>query len=113
MAIPRPTSRRRRMAVKEIKQPGPEHEITIEPSSTRVVVSLAGHVVADTEQALLLHEAGHQPVPYIPLADVDMSLLEATDHGTYCPYKGDASYYSIPSGGERSRNAVWEYKAPY
>lgn len=101
------------MAVKEIKQPGPDHPITIEPSSERVVVTVAGRVVADTRNALLLREASYPPIPYVPLSDVDTTLLEATDHSTYCPYKGDASYYSIPSGGERSVNAIWEYRAPY
>ena len=92
---------------------GPSHPITIEPSSGRIVVTVAGHVVADTTSALLLREASYPPVPYIPLSDVDASLLEATDHSSYCPYKGDASYYSIPVGGERSANAIWEYRDPY
>jgi uncharacterized protein (DUF427 family) len=101
------------IAEKQIKQPGPDHPITIEPSPGRVVVTLAGHVIADTHDALTLREAQYPPVQYIPLADVDMSLLEATSHASYCPYKGDASYYSIPAGGERSVNAVWTYKAPF
>ena len=101
------------MAVREIKQPGPDHPITIEPSSERFVVTVAGRVVADTQSALLLREASYPPVPYIPLSDVDASLLEATDHSSYCPYKGEASYYSIPVGGERSANAIWEYRDPY
>ena len=64
-------------------------------------------------QALTLREAEYRPVQYIPRKDVDMSLLHRTDHATYCPYKGDCAYYSIPSGGERSANAVWTYEAPY
>jgi uncharacterized protein (DUF427 family) len=98
---------------KAIKQPGPDHPITIEANPARVVVSVAGRVLADTQDALTLREAGHQPVQYIPLRDVDTSLLEPTDHATYCPYKGDCSYYSIPIGGAKSVNAVWTYKAPY
>jgi uncharacterized protein (DUF427 family) len=101
------------MADKQIKQPGPDHEITIETSRARIVVSVAGRVLADTQHALTLRETNYQPVQYIPLDDVDVSLLEATDHTTYCPYKGDCSYYSIPAGGEKSVNAVWTYKAPY
>ena len=58
-------------------------------------------------------EGNHTPVLYVPRADVDMSLLERTDHGSYCPYKGDCNYYSIPAGGERSVNAVWTYEAPF
>ena len=70
-------------------------------------------MVADTREALTLREASYAPVQYIPLADVDRSLLEPTDHATYCPFKGDCSYYSIPAGGERAVNAVWEYRSPY
>lgn len=101
------------MADKQIKQPGPDHPITIEKNPARIVVSVAGRVIADTQNGLTLHETNYPPVHYIPLEDVDPSLLEATDHTTYCPYKGDCSYYSIPAGGEKSVNAVWTYKAPY
>jgi uncharacterized protein (DUF427 family) len=101
------------MADRQVKQPGPDHAITIEPNPARVVVSLAGRVIADTRSALTLREAGYQPVQYIPFSDVDVSLLEATDNVTYCPYKGDASYYSVPIGGMKSVNAVWTYEAPF
>jgi uncharacterized protein (DUF427 family) len=101
------------MADKQIKQPGPDHPITIEANPARIVVSVAGLVIADTQNALTLREANYKPVQYIPIEDVDTSLLEATNHTTYCPYKGDCSYHSIPAGGERSVNAVWTYKAPY
>ena len=93
--------------------PGPDHPITIERNPTRITVSVGGRVVADTHDALTLREASYPPVLYIPRKDVDMSLLERTDHATYCPYKGDCAYYSIPAGGERSANAVWTYEAPY
>ena len=98
---------------KPVKIPGPDHPISIERNSSRVVVTVAGHVVADTRDALSLREAGYATVQYIPRKDVDMALLERTEHHTYCPYKGDCAYYSIPSGGERSVNAVWTYEAPY
>jgi uncharacterized protein (DUF427 family) len=101
------------MADKQIKQPGSDHPITIEKNPARIVVSVAGRVIADTQNALTLHETNYPPVQYIPLEDVDASLLEATDHTTYCPYKGDCSYYSITAGGENSVNAVWTYKTPY
>jgi uncharacterized protein (DUF427 family) len=101
------------MTDKPILQPGPEHPIAIERNPARVLVTVAGQVVADTHDALTLREAGYAPVQYIPLADVDESLLAPTDHASYCPYKGDASYYSVPAGGERSVNAVWTYRAPY
>jgi uncharacterized protein (DUF427 family) len=98
---------------KPMMVPGPDHPITIEPNPARVVVSIAGHVLADTRDALTLREASYPAVQYIPLKDVDVSLLERTSHATYCPYKGECSYYSIPIGGERSVNAVWSYESPY
>jgi uncharacterized protein (DUF427 family) len=101
------------MTGKPIKQPGPDHPITIERNPARVVVSVAGRVLADTQNALTLHETNYQPVQYIPLVDVDMSLLKPTDHVTYCPYKGDCSYYTIPAGGEKSVNAAWTYQSPF
>ena len=96
-----------------VLRPGPDHPITVEPNPERVVVSVAGRTVADTRRALTLREAGYAPVQYIPPEDVDFSLLEPTDHASYCPYKGDANYYSVPAGGERSANAVWQYREPY
>ena len=101
------------MSEKKIREPGPDHPITIEPNPDRVVVTVAGKTVADTRRALTLREAGYPPVAYVPLEDVDRSLLEPTDHSSYCPFKGDANYYSVPAGGERSANAVWEYRSPY
>jgi uncharacterized protein (DUF427 family) len=101
------------MSGKPVKIPGPDHPITITPASGRVVVKLGGRVIADTRRALILQEASYPAVKYIPRQDADMALLERTDHQTYCPYKGDCSYYSIPLDGERSRNAVWTYESPY
>ena len=96
-----------------IRIPGPDHPITIERNPKRVVVSAGGRIVADTAKALTLREAGYAPVQYIPREDVDMTLIERTDHATYCPYKGDCSYFSITIGGERSVNAAWSYEMPY
>ena len=101
------------MKSKPVKTPGPDHPITIERNRGRVVVSVGGRVIADTRAALTLREASYPPVQYIPRKDVDMSLLERTEHATYCPYKGDCAYYSIPIGGQRAANAVWTYEAPY
>jgi uncharacterized protein (DUF427 family) len=98
---------------KQVKIPGPDHPITIERNSARVVVTVGGRVVADTREALTLREASYLPVQYIPWKDVDTSLLERTNHVTYCPYKGDCSYYSIPVGGDRSVNAAWIYENAY
>jgi uncharacterized protein (DUF427 family) len=98
---------------KAIKIPGPDHPITIQSKGGRVKVTVAGRVVANTEEALTLREANYPAVHYIPRKDVDMSMLTRTDHSTYCPYKGDCAYYSIPIGGERSVNAVWSYEARF
>ena len=93
--------------------PGPDHPITIERHPARVVVTVAGRVVADTREALALREADYPPVLYVPRKDADMALLARTDHATYCPFKGDCAYYSVPAGGERAVNAVWTYEAPF
>jgi uncharacterized protein (DUF427 family) len=74
---------------------------------------VAGRHIADTREALTLKEAAYPPVHYIPRKDVDMTQLRRTSHQTYCPYKGECAYYSIPAGGERSVNAIWTYEAPY
>ena len=100
-------------AGRTVRIPGPDHPITIEPNPSHVVVTLGGKIIADTRDALTLREAAYPAVLYIPRKDVDMTLLERTDHATYCPYKGDCGYFSIPSGGERAVNAVWTYENPY
>jgi uncharacterized protein (DUF427 family) len=96
-----------------VKIPGPEHPITIEPNPGRVVVSIDGQQLADTREALTLSEAGYAPVQYIPLSDVNGELLTPSDHESYCPFKGEANYYSVPSAGERGVNLIWEYRDPY
>lgn len=101
------------MSSKPVKIPGPDHPISVTPNPARIVVTLGGRIIADTRKALTLQEAAYPAVQYIPRQDVDMALLERSEHASYCPYKGDCSYYSIPSGGERSLNAVWSYEAPY
>jgi uncharacterized protein (DUF427 family) len=101
------------VSAKPIKIPGPDHPISVERNPSRVVVSVAGSVIADTREVLTLHEAHYPAVHYIPRKDVDMTVLERSAHATYCPYKGDCAYFSIPSGGERAINAVWTYEAPY
>ena len=101
------------MTTKTVKIPGPDHPITIVPTVARVVVTLNGRTIADSRDALTLQEAAYPAVQYIPRTDVDMRQLARTEHTTYCPYKGDCSYFSIPAGGERSVNAVWTYETPY
>jgi uncharacterized protein (DUF427 family) len=98
---------------KEIKIPGPDHPITISPAEGKVRVTVAGRIVAESTRALRLEEMGHPRVYYVPRSDADMSLLIRTTHYTYCPYKGDCTYYSIPIGGTKSECAVWTYENPY
>jgi uncharacterized protein (DUF427 family) len=98
---------------KEIKIPGPEHPITISLVTEKVRITVAGRIVAESTKALRLEEKGYPPVYYLPRSDADMSLLVRTTHYTYCPYKGDCTYYSIPIGGAKSEYAVWTYEKPY
>lgn len=98
------------MVSKPILIPGPDHPITITPTDAHVVVRAGGQVIADTRRALELREANYPPVFYIPREDAAMALLERSDHASYCPYKGDASYFAIAGG---AGNAVWSYEAPY
>ena len=84
-----------------------QHRITIEPNPKRVRVVFNGRVVADTTRALTLREATLPPVQYVPRDDADMSLLERTDHRTHCPFKSDASYFTIRADGRVAENAVW------
>jgi uncharacterized protein (DUF427 family) len=101
------------MADNPMKIPGPDHPITIAENPARVVVIVGGKTIADTRHALTLREASYPAVQYVPRGDVDMTALKRSAHTTYCPYKGNASYYSIPAGGDRSVNAVWSYESPF
>lgn len=101
------------MTTKEIKIPGPDHPITITPATETVRVAVAGAIIAQSAHALILEEKGYPPVYYIPREDADMSQLVRTTHYSYCPYKGDCSYFSIPAGGSKSEYAVWTYENPY
>ena len=92
--------------------PGPDHPITIARNPRRVVVTAGGKVIADTTAALTLREASYPGVQYIPRGDADLAALERTDHHSWCPYKGEASYFSIP-GIDRGENAIWTYEEPH
>jgi uncharacterized protein (DUF427 family) len=96
-----------------MKIPGPDHPISIETNPSRVVVTVGGKIIADTRNALTLSEDSYPAVQYIPRRDVDMAALTRSEHTTYCPYKGEASHYSIPAGGDRSINAAWTYENPF
>jgi uncharacterized protein (DUF427 family) len=93
--------------------PNTDHPITVAPYEGRVVVSRDGQLVADTRAALRLQEASYPAVYYVPRDDADFSVLEPTEHATYCPYKGDASYFTVRTGATPAENAVWTYEEPY
>jgi uncharacterized protein (DUF427 family) len=97
---------------KPVLEPTADHPITIEPSSSRIRVTVGETVVADTTRALALQESTYPVAYYLPLDDLDQSLLRRTDTSTYCPYKGDASYYSIVAGDTEVVDAIWEYQEP-
>lgn len=98
---------------KQVLIPGPDHPITVVPNPGRVTVMAAGRTIADTGRALVLQEASYPAVQYVPLEDVDPAVLTQSDHATYCPFKGDASYYDLRVDGVVAENAVWTYREPY
>ena len=95
-----------------MKIPGPDHPITVAPNPKRVVVTFAGREIANTTRALTLKESTYPAVQYIPREDVDMTLLERTEHGSECPYKGHANYFSLRVGDRAAENAAWTYESP-
>jgi len=101
------------MSDKPVLVPDAAHPITITPTDGRVLVARGGRTIADTTRALTLQESSYPAVQYVPLADVDPAVLRSSEHATYCPYKGDAGYYSLDVDGDRAENAVWTYEAPY
>ena len=94
-------------------QTKPDHRVDLLPEKQRVRVTFAGAVIADSSDALRVEESGHGPVHYFPEKDVRVALLRPTDHKTYCPFKGDCSYWTINSDGKTAENAVWGYRQPY
>jgi uncharacterized protein (DUF427 family) len=100
------------MSSRPVRIPGPDHPITITPAAGRVVVRFDGQVVADTHRALSLKESSYPAVLYIPRDDAAMGVLRRTEHTTWCPYKGEASYYSLPGNSEAAINAIWTYETP-
>ncbi|MGX1324022.1 DUF427 domain-containing protein [Bradyrhizobium sp. 14AA] len=96
-----------------MKLPGPDHPITITQNPRRVRVTAGDIVIAETSKALTLKEAKYPAVQYVPREDANMALLERTDRVTHCPYKGDASYYSVKADGKTLDNAIWTYETPF
>ena len=93
--------------------PGPDHPITVTPAKKRWRVSFENHVIADSGDVLILKEADYPAVAYFPRGDVSMEYFSRTDRSTHCPYKGDASYYTILMDGRFAENAIWTYEHPY
>jgi len=93
--------------------PTADHPITIEPTTQRVTVRANGRVIAESTNALTLREANYPPAQYVPLTDLDSSAIAHTETQTYCPYKGDASYYSIVTPEGDLVDAIWTYEQPY
>jgi len=91
----------------------PEHRVDIHPDQGHVRVTFGGKVIADSSNALRIEETGHGPVYYIPAKDMALDLMKKTEHTTYCPFKGTASYWTIDTGERRSENAIWGYETPY
>ena len=95
----------------------PEHRVDLVPETRQVRVAFAGTVIADTRAAVRCEETGHEPVHYVPEKDVRLDLMRPTAHKTYCPFKGDCSYWTVEvedgCAGRQSENAVWAYRAPY
>ena|SRR5215472_8454128 len=96
-----------------MKLPGPDHPITITANPKRVRVTAGDTVIAETAHALILKEGSYPAVQYVPRQDANMTLLQRTDRVTHCPYKGDASYYSIQANGKTLENAIWTYETPF
>ena len=96
-----------------MKLPGPDHPITITPAAKRMRVKIHNHVIADSADVQILQEASYPAVAYFPRADVEMGFMAKTAHSTHCPYKGDASYFTLHIEGDIKENAVWSYETPY
>ncbi len=97
----------------EMKLPGPDHPITIAANPKRLQVRYQGHVIGDSNAVLTLRESTYPPVQYFPRSDVDMAFFSRTDKTTYCPYKGEANYFTLLMDGQFADNAVWTYEHPY
>ena len=91
----------------------PDHRVDLLPETRRVRVTFAGTVIADTSDAIRVEETGHGPVHYVPEKDMRLDLLSPTEHKSYCPFKGDCSYWTIAANGKQAENAVWGYRTPY
>lgn len=102
------------MSDRPVLEPTAEHPITVEPTGRHVTVRVNGEIVADTDRALTLQESTYPAVQYIPHNDVVQDKLRPSDTQTYCPFKGDASYYDlVTDNGTVVEDAIWTYQKPY
>ena len=102
------------MSDRPVLQPTDNHPITVEPTGKHVTVRINGEVVAETDNALTLQESTYPAVQYIPLGDVVQTVLTSSDTTSYCPFKGDASYYTVTTAaGDTVEDAIWTYEQPY
>jgi uncharacterized protein (DUF427 family) len=101
------------MTERPVLQPSATHPITVTPTGKHVTVRVNGEVVADTTDAVTLQESTYPAVQYVPLADVVQTALAPSDTTTYCPFKGDASYYHVTVGGDTVEDVIWTYEQPY
>jgi uncharacterized protein (DUF427 family) len=91
---------------------GPKHLLFFDPFPRRVRAVVGDRTVLDTTRGQLLHETNLMPVLYVPIEDIDADALEPSDKHTHCPFKGDASYWSLRAGDRFSKDAVWTYREP-
>lgn len=101
------------MPARQVRIPNEDHPIVISRTSERIRVRVGDQWIADTTNALSLREAAYPPVFYVPIGDVDASVLRSSDHATYCPYKGECAYYHVEAGGRLVADAIWYYPEPY
>ena len=91
----------------------PNYRVDLEQGPRRVRVVFNGETIADSGKALVVHETAHEPIYYFPRDDVRLDLLERTEHHTFCPFKGEASYWTVRAGGGVAENAIWSYEDPF
>ncbi|MEZ5799563.1 MAG: DUF427 domain-containing protein [Nitratireductor sp.] len=91
----------------------PGYSITTKAHDGAVVVSFEGTEIARSQNAVLLQEGSYPPVIYLPIEDVNPTLIRRSSHVTHCPYKGEASYWNVEIGEHEIDNALWGYETPY
>ncbi|MBY3989547.1 DUF427 domain-containing protein [Rhodococcus fascians] len=101
------------MTERVILEPSPEHPVTVKPTEGQVTVYINGQQIAESTKALTLNESNYPAVQYIPMGDVDAGLLQKSSTTSYCPYKGDAEYFSVATESGNVEDVIWTYNAPF